>query len=281
MYRVVFSGEIAAGFEPAAVFQSAKQRMKASPTQMDKVFSGRKVVLKKGMTDKEGAYYVAELQKIGMRVFLEREPTTSLRTESFQQVHTATRPSPMNAATLTEVHANATKHASDDDWAIASVHDPIQDFARSDCNQSGLAETDVNIPPYRHAENTSDPVLREPIPAQPSHLRAPSPAHIDFESLARHLAAPAKTAAIQATDAHARLETDSHLGVCDVQCPHCGKPFQLSAAASQTQQNNAMMAIRPADRLEVSKREVEESQSGSLAKLAAKITRILPGRQHA
>jgi len=279
MYRVVFSGEIASGFESALVFQAAKQRMKASPAQMDKVFSGRKVVLKKGMTDKEGAYYLAELQKIGMRVLLEREPEAVAPKQAAiipeqKEVNTAKA---FRDSSFTVSSIRSTVSSSEDDWAIASIHEPMQDLARMEATQPGFEDTAINHPPFRHT-SSADPVLREPFSPNPAAAPAPVPAHIDFDSLARHLASPGKSAAIVATDAHARLDREAPASHVDFNCPHCGKSIQLPTSAQSTQLPNPALAIRPADRLHVSRVEHPERPSGSFARLAAKITSILPGR---
>jgi hypothetical protein len=70
-YRVVFAGRIQAGLDLALVKQEAGTRLKASPEQLDQLFSLPRVILKK---DVEGAYghaYVAALREIGMLVELE------------------------------------------------------------------------------------------------------------------------------------------------------------------------------------------------------------------
>ncbi|MDO6385507.1 hypothetical protein [Uliginosibacterium sp. 31-12] len=70
-YRVVFKGEILDGFDPEAVRIKASAKLKASPEQVERLFSGRSSVLKKGIAADVAERYVKELGKIGMRVKLE------------------------------------------------------------------------------------------------------------------------------------------------------------------------------------------------------------------
>jgi hypothetical protein len=72
-FQIVFRGEILDGFELAAVQASAQRRLKAPPEQLVRVFSGKRVVLKKGLTDELATRYAAELQRVGMSVSIEPE----------------------------------------------------------------------------------------------------------------------------------------------------------------------------------------------------------------
>ncbi|MDQ7989423.1 MAG: hypothetical protein REI09_07285 [Candidatus Dactylopiibacterium sp.] len=73
-YKVVFSGRIVPGFDTTQVRAQAAIRLKASPEVIERLFSGRAAVLKKGVTQALGQRYVAELRAIGMEV--QCEPTT-------------------------------------------------------------------------------------------------------------------------------------------------------------------------------------------------------------
>lgn len=73
--RVVFRGEIVDGFDRDAVKRVAAERLGASPAQIEQVFSGQPVVLKKGLDPVTGDRYVALLARIGMRATLLPMPT--------------------------------------------------------------------------------------------------------------------------------------------------------------------------------------------------------------
>jgi hypothetical protein len=70
-YRVVFAGRIQAGLDLALVKQEAGTRLKASPEQLDQLFSLSRVILKKDVDGTYGHAYVAALREIGMLVELE------------------------------------------------------------------------------------------------------------------------------------------------------------------------------------------------------------------
>ncbi|WP_341675548.1 hypothetical protein [Niveibacterium sp. SC-1] len=72
-YRVVYKGEVLAGFTADAVRQSAAERLKATPAQIEILFSGSGAVLKKGLDAQAGERYIALLQRIGMLAHLEDE----------------------------------------------------------------------------------------------------------------------------------------------------------------------------------------------------------------
>ncbi len=73
LFQIVFKGELIDGFDPAAVRASAARRLKAAPEQIDRVFSGTRAILKKGLTEELAQRYLTELQRIGMLVFVEPE----------------------------------------------------------------------------------------------------------------------------------------------------------------------------------------------------------------
>lgn len=72
-FKVVFWGRTLAGFEREAVMQAARRRLKAEPTHVQKMFSGAKAVLKRGVSAEAGSRYVVELARIGMQIDLEVE----------------------------------------------------------------------------------------------------------------------------------------------------------------------------------------------------------------
>lgn len=72
-YRVVFRGELRPGFELSAVKQAAEVRLKAPAAMLAQLFSGRRVILKKGISQEIGNRYLAELENLGMHALLEAE----------------------------------------------------------------------------------------------------------------------------------------------------------------------------------------------------------------
>lgn len=66
LVQLVFRGEIVSGHAP----EDAKRKLAAAvgiaPQQIEEVFSGRRVVLKKGVPADEAAPYLAKLERIGI-----------------------------------------------------------------------------------------------------------------------------------------------------------------------------------------------------------------------
>lgn len=268
MYRVVFCGEIAKGFEPAKVYQAASQRMRASPEQLSKVFSGRSVVLKKGLNDQKARYYVEELQKIGMLVRAEREPGAPQLTTKSTPAHSVSQSTDSVVGLASELGA--------DEWAIASIHDPIQAYMSEGRPEPEV--TNLNTASLHRFAPSVDTVQREPgISADSLMKEQPVPGRLDFDSLARHLASSqlGSGGAVNVSLRSAENRQNSP------RCPHCGQVIDPSFV-SRVEQDSASLAIRPLDRLQVTAPISTDPQPGSsIAKIAAKITSIFPGRAEA
>ncbi|MEC5399799.1 hypothetical protein [Uliginosibacterium sp. H1] len=74
LYRIVFRGDILPGRRPALVRTRASSRLGLAPTQVDQLFSGRTLYLKRNLPADETKSYVKELLTIGLHVRIEREP---------------------------------------------------------------------------------------------------------------------------------------------------------------------------------------------------------------
>ncbi|MDP5239574.1 hypothetical protein Q9Q94_08535 [Uliginosibacterium sp. 31-16] len=101
-YRVVFAGVVLEGFDPEVVKHAASSRLKASPEQLERLFSGRTAVLKKGLNSETGARYVAELTRLGMQVKLEATILTTAASPVIQPP-APPRPAPSSDLEKTQV----------------------------------------------------------------------------------------------------------------------------------------------------------------------------------
>jgi hypothetical protein len=72
-FQIVFKGQLLEGFELAVVKANAARRLKATPEQVDRLFSGKRAVLKKSLPDDVAQRYASELKRIGMLVAIEPE----------------------------------------------------------------------------------------------------------------------------------------------------------------------------------------------------------------
>lgn len=66
--KIVFTGETLDGHYIDDVRRAAERRLGMSPSELDLVFSGRRVVLKRGLSEAEADRYIRELAKLGMHV---------------------------------------------------------------------------------------------------------------------------------------------------------------------------------------------------------------------
>lgn len=73
--QLVFYGEILPGHEADVVMAKLGELLKLSPDQVSQIFSGRKVILRKRLPSEQAASYVARLEKIGVKVFVEPLPS--------------------------------------------------------------------------------------------------------------------------------------------------------------------------------------------------------------
>jgi len=83
-YRVVFAGAVLEGYDAETVKETAGHRLKVTSEQLARLFSGKPVVLKKGLEFAAAEQYVAELNRIGMKVRVESVPgSTPQKVESY------------------------------------------------------------------------------------------------------------------------------------------------------------------------------------------------------
>ncbi|MEC5386336.1 hypothetical protein VVD49_11425 [Uliginosibacterium sp. H3] len=67
-YKIVFQGELLAGFDPIQVRADAARLLNAQPSQISQLFSGRPVGIRNNLSAAEAARYQSSLSSIGLRV---------------------------------------------------------------------------------------------------------------------------------------------------------------------------------------------------------------------
>lgn len=70
-FKVVYWGSVVEGFSRQMVMNEAARLFRLPPREILGLFSGRKAVLKRGLSAQEGARYVVRLAQIGMQIELE------------------------------------------------------------------------------------------------------------------------------------------------------------------------------------------------------------------
>ncbi|WP_018402598.1 hypothetical protein [Marinobacter gelidimuriae] len=71
MFQLIFKGECVADTDPATARSNARQLFKANDTQLDRMFSGKPVVIRNQLDQAEAEKYRALLQKHGMRSYVQ------------------------------------------------------------------------------------------------------------------------------------------------------------------------------------------------------------------
>lgn len=72
-YAIVFKGELREGFIREAVVAAFRERANLSEKQIEQIFSGRTVTLKKGLTRDAAKQFARDLRAIGMRIIAATE----------------------------------------------------------------------------------------------------------------------------------------------------------------------------------------------------------------
>lgn len=65
-YQVLFRGRVREGFALAEVKRMAATRLKASPAMIEQIFSGQRVIFKKGLRAEQAQQYLDTLAGLGM-----------------------------------------------------------------------------------------------------------------------------------------------------------------------------------------------------------------------
>jgi ribosomal protein L40E len=74
MYCIVFSGRLLDGYDPQVVRKAVATRLSLDARQVERLFSGKRVVLKKGVTEESGRLYLNVLHRLGMDAGIARIP---------------------------------------------------------------------------------------------------------------------------------------------------------------------------------------------------------------
>ncbi len=76
-FRIVFSGKILEGFDYPEVKRSAERKLQAGSEQVERLFSGKRATIKKGLAEAQANRYYAALRRIGMDVSVQPESQSS------------------------------------------------------------------------------------------------------------------------------------------------------------------------------------------------------------
>jgi len=192
--RILFRGEIIAG-EVEAVKQRAAQLLKASPEQIERVFSGVPVVLRKDLPEEDGPRYQAALEEIGMRVYIEKmeetkaalpqsstsppstRPYSTTEASSFPKIIEPVVPPPVEPPAPSRQHVPPVAPSQ----KLALVEEEVAEETEVTCPRCGTKqeksarcrECGVEMPPFPMAQKEANEPVAEPARVERADEEAP------------------------------------------------------------------------------------------------------------
>ncbi|MDP5238603.1 hypothetical protein Q9Q94_03640 [Uliginosibacterium sp. 31-16] len=77
MYCIVFSGRLLDGYDPQVVRKAVASRLSLDAKQVERLFCGERMVLKKGVTEDSGRLYLDVLRRLGLDAGMARIPRSA------------------------------------------------------------------------------------------------------------------------------------------------------------------------------------------------------------
>ena len=73
-FQLVFAGEILSGYTAGVVREALAQRLRLDDERLERMFSGERVVLKRGVELDRALHYVSQLELLGALLHIEDSP---------------------------------------------------------------------------------------------------------------------------------------------------------------------------------------------------------------
>lgn len=192
-YEVVFSGQVAPGADPAAVRQGVQRLFNASEELLEQFFSGRRIVVKRGLDLATAQKYRQAFNSVGAVVEIDGGPFAQQEAPASepqaapvatQPVEQPAAPTPAPSATeTTPAQAQATDIPPRDEYMAAFSHVQAPDFGLASPGADLLDEkpqeqvTEVDISSLSLAPAGSD---LEQLPGA-SPIAEPDTSHLKLE----------------------------------------------------------------------------------------------------
>lgn len=214
-FKVVFWGRTMPGYTRDQVMRAVPRRLPLDATQVVRLFSGGKAVLKRSVTAEVGSRYIAELARIGMQVELEIEQ------ESLTQ---AMRSFNMTASQILADEQQSYSGFMQTQIDLQQAGNPLDTNIMGMAAQREAELVPPPIPPKTFEPTTSArPVARAPERSErlASNIEAAYVAEIG-----RH-EAPAAKPETRCTQCGHRQSSGTHCAACGCQLPR--RPAQAAA----------------------------------------------------
>lgn len=216
-YRILFRGKIHEGYDAALVRKLAAFRLNASPTQIERLFAGKKVMIKGDLPSEEVAnLYVDELAKLGMIAWA--EPERAKPQASSPKAPEAARPELMEASAAFNPSSTYLTHPISTHQSSAELQDNNPDTVQDIFDPQ---KTTLNIA-------LAEQILREssPLPAPMPVERPVPPVSAPVLATPARAELPSVPSAVAPAPFHAEVVAKPAIVVNttteNVYCPHCG-----------------------------------------------------------
>lgn len=155
-FRIVFSGQLLAGFDAETVKQRTAERLNLTAAQAAQMFSGRRVTLKRNLDPALAQRYAAELRRIGLDASPVEDTPSPAPAAAPAQAPTPTPP----AATQAKPESDTGESFDPEKTLVASTAAVDAYLAQFPTREEAPSETTF-VPP--------------PQPARPAQAGAPTP----------------------------------------------------------------------------------------------------------
>ena len=230
LFRITFHGQIRPGAHPDLVRSLIATRMKLSPPQVERMFCGRKVILKNTLPEAEATAFLERLNKLGMIASLESMPAAAAIPETVENLQATQVPTlaPSTAARDEALEAASTPasrviRAKDDTPALETERPPyatnprLEESWLTQSSYANLARTHLNLDRAEALLNVASPIMPRAAEPEPDPAPPPPPHLFDGEDIAPLLRTP-----------HQPVQV-----VTEFSCTHCGTTHRIELNITQ------------------------------------------------
>jgi hypothetical protein len=165
-YRVIFLGTIHDGLDIEHVKLQAAKRLHATQDQLNRIFLGRRVILKQHLSAEQGWAYVRVLEQIGMLVELEsmpaEAPAAAPQTPVKPPIQPQTAVSPISAKTQPSAPTEVAPPASAKESDLSQFERTHINLARAEALLNGYISTEAI--PAQNITHTPPAIAQAPAP---------------------------------------------------------------------------------------------------------------------
>ncbi|PLK49182.1 hypothetical protein [Uliginosibacterium sp. TH139] len=220
VFRIVFSGGILPGFSLDLVRRHARERLKATPEQLVRMFSGRPLVLKKDLDEPSALGYLHKLQELGLDVTLEAPAASRIP----QEIAPLTPAQPPVPVVKPEEPTPPTPAATQPAKPQPAKNEPFAE--RATRTEGWLSETGFADFARTHLNLARAEALLNGNSSEETPVVISSPALAPAATPRPEPAASPMTVTVQQASA-AKSATAGLTLSGSVQCPHCGHAHTL------------------------------------------------------